>query len=335
MIIDGSYISCPKCGWEPTEQSLWICSCRNKWNTFDTAGECPACGKVWKGTQCLSCHNLSPHSDWYETIESPISKQKEKFVWFWQKKTEAPITKNDRLWVEDNLLWFVESFTPEVFRSLVTITPDKQYFERNFTGKEDDADFILERVASIMKIKPWEIQLMFFSDRPTRFSEGITATPAEKLEGGWSSKKSDLIDKGFGNKEIWIEMCQLDDPVALIATMSVELAKYKLMSEFAIEKDISMLADLMSLAFGFGIFKGNSYFKFAQWHGNTHHGWQMQKSGGLPEPIIAYTLAWLAYYRDEDVSWKQYLNRTMKKYFEKSYAWIGQNKDKVKWSLGT
>ena len=61
----------------------------------------------------------------------------------------------------------------------------------------------------------------------------------------------------------------------------------------------------------------------------------MQKSGGLPEPIIAYTLAWLAYYRDEDVSWKQYLNRTMKKYFEKSYAWIGQNKDKVKWSLGT
>jgi hypothetical protein len=74
----------------------------------------------------MSCHKLSPHRDWYETIESPIPKQKEKFVWFWQKKDEPPITEDDRLWVEENLLWFVELFTPEVFRSLITITPDKQ-----------------------------------------------------------------------------------------------------------------------------------------------------------------------------------------------------------------
>jgi len=275
---------------------------------------------------------MSLNADWYLSVSATLPKEKEKFVWFWQNKNQPPITENDRLWVEEGLLWFADLFTPEVFRAMLTITPDTQHFDRHFTGTEEDVDFILERVAGIMNIKPWEIQLMFFSDRPTRFSEGITATPAEKLKGGWSSKKSDLIDKGFGNKEIWIEMSQLHDPVALIATMSVELAKYKLISEYAIEEDISMFDDLLSLAFGFGIFRANAYFTFSQWHGNTHHGWQMQKSGGLPEPIIAYTMAWLAHYRDEDITWKHSLNRTMKKYFEKSYAWIEQNKDKVKWS---
>ncbi len=36
------------------------------WNTFETRGRCPACAKRWALTQCLRCHALSPHEDWYE-----------------------------------------------------------------------------------------------------------------------------------------------------------------------------------------------------------------------------------------------------------------------------
>ena len=226
----------------------------------------------------------------------------------------------------------VELFTPEVFQSLATITPDKKYFDHHFTGNEEDADFVLKTVASIMHVKLWEIQLMYFSNNPIKFSAGITATPSENLKGSWQSKNSELVDNGFGSKEIWIELGQLSDPVGLIATISTQLAKYKLKNEYTIEADIDVIADLTSIVFGFGIFKGNSYFKFAQWTGTSHQGWQMQKRGGLPEPVIAYVMAWLSYYRGGDISWKHYLNRTMKKYFEKSYAWIEQNKDNVKWS---
>jgi hypothetical protein len=338
MVIGGLNISCPKCGWEPDESCRWVCDvCDTRWNTFETHGVCPNCGKVYKDTMCSKrrggCGQMSLNSDWYEPIEIPAPK--EKTNWFWQRKNEPPITETDKEWVEDSLLWLAELFTPEVFRSLVTVTPDKQYFDHDFTATEDDVDFILERLTSIMNIKPWEIQIMYFSTKPTEISEGISATPSEKLKGGWKSKQSELVDKGFGSKEIWIETGQMNNPIGLIATISVELAKYKLTSEYMVEDHVNLFADLTSLVFGFGIFRANSYFKFNQWQGNTHHGWQMQKSGGLPEPVIAYVMAWLAHYRDEDISWKHYLNRTVRKYFDKSYKYIERNKDKIKWSSHT
>ena len=59
------YIACPKCDWRPDAGSLWRCSCQHVWNTFQTHGVCPACGKAWKVTQCLVCHAYSDHEDWY------------------------------------------------------------------------------------------------------------------------------------------------------------------------------------------------------------------------------------------------------------------------------
>jgi len=43
-----------------------MCECLHVWNTFDTRGRCPACGKVWGVTQCLACHAISRHEAWYE-----------------------------------------------------------------------------------------------------------------------------------------------------------------------------------------------------------------------------------------------------------------------------
>ncbi len=69
-------IFCPKCQWVPSPSSRWICRCGCVWNTFETAGVCPQCGKNWEDTQCLSCHAWSPHVDWYhETI--PAAEEKE------------------------------------------------------------------------------------------------------------------------------------------------------------------------------------------------------------------------------------------------------------------
>jgi hypothetical protein len=59
---------------------------------------------------------------------------------------------------------------------------------------------------------------------------------------------------------------------------------------------------------------------------NTHQGWQMKKSGYLPEQVIAYAMAWLANYRNEDVSWKKYLNKTMLKYFDKCFKYLNNQK---------
>jgi hypothetical protein len=65
----GSRIRCPRCAWEPERDSTWMCSCLHLWNTFDTGGTCPRCGRQWLETQCLRCHQWSPHRDWYADDE--------------------------------------------------------------------------------------------------------------------------------------------------------------------------------------------------------------------------------------------------------------------------
>jgi hypothetical protein len=43
-----------------------MCLCQHAWNTFETRGVCPSCGRKWAKTQCLRCHEWSLHEDWYE-----------------------------------------------------------------------------------------------------------------------------------------------------------------------------------------------------------------------------------------------------------------------------
>lgn len=61
-------IRCPKCFWRPKREDRWMCGedCLHSWNTFDTAGVCPACHKQWEWTACLRCSQWSRHSEWYE-----------------------------------------------------------------------------------------------------------------------------------------------------------------------------------------------------------------------------------------------------------------------------
>lgn len=61
----GRRIRCPKCGWSPGPGDQWMCRCGCGWNTFETGGKCPECGRQWHLTQCLLCGEWSPHDDWY------------------------------------------------------------------------------------------------------------------------------------------------------------------------------------------------------------------------------------------------------------------------------
>ena len=61
-------IYCPECKWEPPSSARWTCECGHSWHTFDTQGQCPECGKVWRETQCHECHAWSPHHDWYHDL---------------------------------------------------------------------------------------------------------------------------------------------------------------------------------------------------------------------------------------------------------------------------
>ncbi|GIV59753.1 MAG: hypothetical protein KatS3mg043_0842 [Rhodothermaceae bacterium] len=61
-------IACPKCEYEPRRDDRWQCTCGMCWNTFETQGRCPGCGKVWHRTCCPRCFRWSPHHDWYQDL---------------------------------------------------------------------------------------------------------------------------------------------------------------------------------------------------------------------------------------------------------------------------
>lgn len=85
------HIRCPKCQWQPDGLPHWQCSCGIVWNTFETAGRCPSCGKVWEDTQCVSpayggCARWSPHLEWYEGLDDAVEKLKAEIKEGWKEK---------------------------------------------------------------------------------------------------------------------------------------------------------------------------------------------------------------------------------------------------------
>lgn len=325
-------IRCPRCDWEPDAGAVWQCiNCGCVWNTFTTRAQCPDCSTRHKETACLKlrggCGKMSRHSEWYEYIEPP--KSNISFFDIFKKETGLPVTEADRDWTEQSMIELIQMFGPGYFTDLRTVTPDNKYFNYKFTGDNGDAFFVLERLVDMMHINPEDVRLGFYySDK----GESFVTTPQEKLKGGRQSAAGMYVDNGLGPKEIWVELSLLEDTVSLIATLAHELSHYKLLGEYRIEENDENLTDLTAIALGFGIFLGNSYFKFTKWQDRQRSGWEMTKKGYLPEQVIAYAMAWLAHYRKEDIKWKSHLNRTMKGYFERSYNYIAENKESVRWA---
>lgn len=58
-------IRCPLCSLPPPKGAKWECTCGCVWNTFETRGCCPDCGRRWGETECRSCRGVVPHHAWY------------------------------------------------------------------------------------------------------------------------------------------------------------------------------------------------------------------------------------------------------------------------------
>lgn len=239
---------------------------------------------------------------------------------FWNKKKKLPITKEDKIWVDEDLNWLKTEFGKEHFMEIRTVTPTKDFYERTFDGTEKDAEFILERTMELMNIQNSDIKLEFFSDSPIEMADGTILTTPADLNGSWKSA-SGTYEQTENGTIISIETGQLKNPISLIATISHELAHQILLGENRIEENDEFLTDFTAIVYGFGIFIGNSRFQFS----SQGFGWQSSSQGYLPEQIIAYAMAWLSKERNEKTDYSQYLNKSLKKYFDQSLDWLTEN----------
>lgn len=239
---------------------------------------------------------------------------------FWNKKKKLPITTEDKLWIDEDLKWLQNEFGKEHFMAIKTVTPTKDFYNRDFDGTEDDAHYILETTMLLMNIENIDIQLEFFSDSPVEMADGSILSSPAGIDGSWKSA-SGTYHKNEGQTIISIERSQLKNPISLIATMSHELAHQILLGENRIQENDEFLTDLTAIVYGFGIFIGNSRFDFT----SRGFGWESKSQGYLPEQIIAYAMAWLSKERNEDINYSQFLKKSIKKYFDQSYNWLLEN----------
>ncbi len=243
---------------------------------------------------------------------------------FWKRKPELPITLEDQLWVEESLTFLKESLGRASLLKISTVTPTKDFFNLDFNGSEADAQLVFERCLDIMNISREKVLLEFYSEENRYLDDGtLLSTSADSM--GRSSKAAGTFQKKGGKAIIRIEKGQLKNLEDLIATISHELAHEKLLGEHRILENDEYLTDLTAIAFGFGIFIANAKFQFQSGQGGGF-GWRIQSQGYLPEQISAYAMASLSLKKNEDVEdYKDYLDKSVQKYFERSLAYLESN----------
>jgi hypothetical protein len=250
---------------------------------------------------------------------------------FWRNKISCPISKEDKEWLEDSFLWLEDEFGSSIIKERPITLPTKEYWDKPFSGNENDAFYVLDYVREGMFInREVNIDLVFYSEQqPVEFSEGIVSVQDENIE--LTAGRYIQYDKN--DIEILIEKNQLKNPIALIATIAHELAHYKLLGEGRLKDNDEPLTDLTTLIFGFGIFTANtSVVKMQTWSGTSHAGWQIHGgSGYLNFKQHGFALALYSSYRNENrPEWINFLEKDVSKEYSKSIKYIEAFPDQIR-----
>ena len=51
---------------------------------------------------------------------------------FWNRKKKLPISEEDKIWIGEDLNWIKNEFGRDHFMEIRTVTPTKNFYERDF-----------------------------------------------------------------------------------------------------------------------------------------------------------------------------------------------------------
>jgi len=210
-----------------------------------------------------------------------------------RSKAECPIDASYRDWINSRWKWLEDQFGLDRLRSAHVVVPRPQYFPDRYRGTEEDAQRMLGRVCNYMGIDAATIDLILYEDN----------TPS--YEGHWREATAGLYQAHEGKFRIWIEVSNLDDPLAMVATMSHELGHVHLLGHGRLSEDADdqePLTDLLTVFLGLGVITANSVIREQYWHEGNSSGWKMGRRGYLGMPQYGYALSLFARARGEDGS---------------------------------
>jgi hypothetical protein len=237
------------------------------------------------------------------------------FGWF-RSKPECPIDPATRHWIDTRWAWLEGQFGPGLLCNGRVILPRPEFFPDPFHGTEDDARRMLDRVCTYMSIEPATVELSFYQDRNPVY------------EGVWRHGTAGLYHPDGGKFRIWVEVANLDDPLAMVGTMAHELGHVHLLGHGRISdaaEDHEPLTDLLTVYFGMGVFTANSVIREHYWHAGQISGWSMGRRGYLGMPVYGYAFARFARARGEDGSaWARELRLDVRSAFKQAMRFLAE-----------
>lgn len=238
---------------------------------------------------------------------------------FWKRKIKCPITTTDKDWIENRMDWIDDKLFCISDRATILPTPD--FFGEKYDASMTAARPIFHKIGKCMGIDTDKINLDFYQEGADKSDRFINSSGKGTLG---------LYSANPFKQDIQIEIQLLKQPERLVAVMAHELSHHFLIGQRnlrieGIEEEY--MTDLLTIAFGFGIFMGNSKFIFQQWQdADGWHGWSTSSSGYLPIPVIAYALAEIEARKgaQELPHWTKHLKKDYRGEFKRSMKYILQ-----------
>jgi hypothetical protein len=214
----------------------------------------------------------------------------------WLFPAKCPVPDDRRAWLEARLNWLGAQFGPKRLLARPVVLPTPQFFPDVYDGTPRAAELVFARVCGYMDIDPARVALGWHEN-------GSAGVPLHLREGRSEGAAGLYYDDRYGPAPITIDAAQLADPASMIGTMAHELGHVHLLGDRRVTADTpdhEHLTDLLTVAFGLGVFTANSVIREAHWNDGQMSGWSVGKQGYLTGPEYGYAHAVLARARGEE-----------------------------------
>ena len=215
-------------------------------------------------------------------------------------KPKLPLSDEDRQWVDNGFNRLARILGRNRMLEVEIILPDAEHFPDPYDKSFAAARKMFLRICDYMKVDPGQIELEIFPDEITELSTLLPYWRGSK-DGGCAGLYIHPDDES-SKMVVAIRHSQLDDPLALVATIAHELGHVILLGGGRMDhstKDMEPITDLLTVFLGFGIFNSNCAMRLRKWQSDRKHGWSMSHLGYLPEEVFGYALARFAHERGE------------------------------------
>ena len=231
------------------------------------------------------------------------------------------LPRDYRAWIGKSFLWFTKQFGQNTVRSVDAVTPTSEFFPDVYDGSDQAVEKLLDRVSGYMRVDPRRLDFLLFEDR-AQVSDLLPVYRSEHEGAAGLFSRSDKDNRLI----LGLEMSTLQNPEILVAVMAHELSHVHLLADKRLtgeEPDHELLADLLTVFFGLGVFTANASFRFSQWEGGMRYGWSIRRMGYLSEEMWGFALAVFSWIRqDLKPRWSKHLVRNVEHYRKRGVKYL-------------